>query len=447
MTEADVIAAIATASGRAAIGIVRLSGPRLSRFMQPLFGRPIAPRSAVLTDFLDSSGRPLDTGIALFFPCPRSYTGEDVLELQGHGGPAVLQVVLRRCVALGARLAQPGEFSKRAFLNGKLDLAQAESIADLIEASSEAAARAAMRSLKGEFSKEIAALVSELTTLRAQVEGSIDFPEEDTGIVQQDGRTAQDLRHLQNQLTAIQVRSASGRLLREGIQIVLIGPPNVGKSSLLNRLAGDEVAIVTEVPGTTRDIVRSEVLLDGMAIQLIDTAGLRETRDTVERLGIDRTRKAVQDADLLLLVDDAGRGDRVDEDWTLAEIPSNTKRIKILNKIDLVCRDPAKRERGGDMEVEVSAKTGAGLELLRSAILEAAGRLPETEGVFLARARHLDGLARAAAHLQNADSSLNQLDLAAEDLRLAQHALSEITGEFTADDLLGEIFSKFCIGK
>jgi tRNA modification GTPase len=447
MTEADVISAIATASGRAAIGIVRLSGPRLSRFMQPLFGRPIAPRSAVLTDFLDSSGRALDTGIALFFPGPRSYTGEDVLELQGHGGPAVLQVLLRRCLALGARLAQPGEFSKRAFLNGKVDLAQAESIADLIEASSEAAARAAMRSLKGEFSQEIIALVSELTTLRVQVEAWIDFPEEDTGIMHHDRRTAQDLRHLRDKLTALQVRSASGSLLREGIQIVLIGPPNVGKSSLLNRLAGDDIAIVTEVPGTTRDIVRSEVLLDGMAIQLVDTAGLRETQDTVEQLGIDRTRRAVQDADLLLLVDDAGLGKRADEDWRLAEIPAKTKRIRVLNKIDLVHRQPAKRERSGYMEVEVSAKTGAGLELLRSAILEAAGRLAEVEGVFLARERHLDGLARAVAHVQNAEGSLNQLDLAAEDLRLAQLALSDITGEFTADDLLGEIFSKFCIGK
>jgi tRNA modification GTPase len=325
-------------------------------------------------------------------------------------------------------VAQPGEFSKRAFLNGKLDLAQAEGIADLIEATSEAAARAAMRSLKGEFSQEIVALVSELTALRSRVEASIDFPEEDTPILHQDRWVARDLQDLQNRLTAIQMRSVSGSLLREGIQIVLIGLPNVGKSSLLNRLAGDEVAIVTEVPGTTRDIVRSHVLLDGMTIQLIDTAGLRETRDPVEKLGIERTRKAVQEADLLLLIDDAGSANRVDEDWTLAEIPANTK-------------------RGGYTEVEVSAKTGAGVELLRSAILEAAGRLPEIEGVFLARERHLDALARAGAHLQNAKSSLHQLDLAAEDLRLAQQALSEITGEFTADDLLGEIFSKFCIGK
>jgi tRNA modification GTPase len=303
-----------------------------------------------------------------------------------------------------------------------------------------------MRSLKGEFSQEISALVSELTALRVKIEACIDFPEEDTG-THHDRGTARDLRHLRDKLAAIQERSASGNLLREAVQIVLIGPPNVGKSSLLNRLAGDEVAIVTEVPGTTRDIVRSEVLFDGMAMQLVDTAGLRETQDAVERLGIDRTRKAVKDADLLLLVDDADLEKRMGQEWTLAEIPPKAKRIKVLNKIDLLHRLPTKRELSGETEVEVSAKTGAGLSLLRSAILEAAGRLPEGEGVFLARERHLGGLARAADHLQNAEGSLNQLDLAAEDLRLAQLALSEITGEFTADDLLGEIFSKFCIGK
>lgn len=446
MPEADVIAAIATGSGRAAIGIIRLSGPRLTRFIQPLFGRSIAPRHAILTDFLDSSGRALDTGIALFFPSPHSYTGEDVLELQAHGGPAVLQLLLRRCLAVGARLAQPGEFSRRAFLNDKLDLAQAESVADLIEASSEAAARAAMRSLKGEFSQEIIRLVSEVTALRVQVEACIDFPEEDADTQDDHGRARalQDLRH---KLDGIQARSTSGNLLREGVQIVLIGPPNVGKSSLLNRLTGDEVAIVTALPGTTRDTVRSEVLLDGMAIHLVDTAGLRETEDPVERLGIDRTRKAVQDADLLLLVDDVEHARLADQDWTLAQIPPTAKRIRVLNKIDLVDRQPGKREVGGQTQIEVSAKTGAGLALLRSAVLEAAGRLPEGEGVFLARERHLEGLARAAGHLQNAERSLTQLELSAEELRLAQLALSEITGEFTADDLLGEIFSKFCMGK
>ncbi len=414
--------------------------------MQPLFGRAIEARRAVLTDFLDSGGQALDTGIALFFPSPHSYTGEDVLELQGHGGPAVLQVLLRRCLAVGARLAQPGEFSKRAFLNGKLDLAQAESIADLIEANSEAAARAAMRSLKGEFSREITTLVCELTALRVQIEARIDFPEEDTA-TDHDPGAAPTLQRLREKLASIQVRCTSGKLLRDAVQVVLIGAPNVGKSSLLNRLAGDEVAIVTEVPGTTRDTVRTEILLDGMAIQLIDTAGLRETQDTVERLGIDRARKVVQEADLLLLVDDAERGKSVDVDWTVAEIPPAAKQIKVLNKIDLVHRQPAQRQLDNVIEIEVSAKTGAGLTLLRSAILETAGRLPEAEGVFLARERHLESLTRAAAHLQNAEGSLGQVDLAADDLRLAQLALCEITGAFNADDLLGEIFSRFCIGK
>lgn len=447
MTEADVIAAVATGSGRAAIGVIRLSGPRLSRFMQPLFAREIAPRQAILTDFLDARGRALDQGIALFFPGPHSYTGEDVLELQAHGGPAVLQLLLRRCLAVGARLAAPGEFSKRAFLNGKLDLAQAEAVADLIEASSEAAARAGIRSLKGEFSREIQALVFELTALRVQIEACIDFPEEDPD-PRDERERSQALERLRHRLDGIHARSASGKLLLDGVQVVLIGPPNVGKSSLLNRLAGDDIAIVTEVPGTTRDTVRSEILLDGMAIHLVDTAGLRETEDPVEQLGIDRARKAVQDADLVLLVDDVERGKLDDPDWSLAQIPRTAKRIRVLNKIDLLDRQPDKRQMCGETQVAVSAKTAAGLALLHAAILEAAGRSPEgEEGVFLARERHLEALLRAAGHLRDAKNCLTHLELFAEELRLAQLALSEITGEFTVDDLLGEIFSKFCLGK
>ena len=284
MREADVIAAIATGSGRAAIGVIRLSGPELDRFMLPLLGRAIRPRWATLTDFLDSDGRPLDTGIVLFFPGPHSYTGEDVLELQAHGGLAVLQLLLRRCLALGARLAQPGEFSRRAFLNEKLDLAQAEGVADLIEASSEAAARAALRSFKGEFSQAIRELVRNLIALRVELEASIDFPEDDA-VAMSEGGMGSRLQGLQGDLARIQERAASGSILRDGVQIVLIGRPNVGKSSLLNRLAGEEVAIVTEVPGTTRDTVRSDLLLEGMPIHLVDTAGLRATWDPVEKLG------------------------------------------------------------------------------------------------------------------------------------------------------------------
>jgi tRNA modification GTPase len=446
MREADVIAAIATGNGRAAIGVIRLSGPELNRFMPPLLGRVISPRRATLTDFLDSSGRALDTGIALFFPGPYSYTGEDVLELQGHGGPAVLQLLLRRCLTLGARLAQPGEFSRRAFLNEKLDLAQAESVADLIEASSEAAARAALRSLKGEFSQEIKALVSNLTSLRAELEASIDFPDDDAGTLCERAAWSA-LQSLRRQLTGIRERASSGNLLRDGAQIVLIGPPNVGKSSLLNRLAGEEVAIVTELPGTTRDTVRSELLLEGMPIHLVDTAGLREAQDPVEKLGIDRTWRAVGDADVVLVVGDVQRPNPAERDWILSQIPVKSKRIMVLNKIDLVDREPSRYQLDGEVRVEVSAKTAAGIGLLHAAILETAGRLPEVEGVFLARERHLEGLARAAGHLESAESRLKQPELLAEELRLAQIALGEITGEFTADDLLGEIFSKFCIGK
>jgi tRNA modification GTPase len=446
MREADVIAAIATGGDRAAIGVIRLSGPELDRFMPPLLGRVVSPRRATLTDFLDSGGRPLDTGIALFFPGPHSYTGEDVLELQAHGGTAVMQLLLRRCLALGARLAQPGEFSKRAFLNEKFDLAQAESVADLIEASSEAAARAALRSLKGEFSQEIRGLVSDLIALRAEVEASIDFPEDNVGALSEQA-TCSELQDVQRRLAGIRERAASGRLLRDGAQIVLIGPPNVGKSSLLNRLAGEDLAIVTEFPGTTRDTIRCELLLEGVPIYLVDTAGLREAQDPVEKLGIERTWKAVHEADVLLLVDDIQRPNPTERDWILGNVSSKPKRIMVLNKIDAVGREPCRYQVEGEIRVEVSAKTAAGMALLRSAILEAAGHLPEADGVFLARERHLQGLERAAGRLEGAKTHRNELELFAEELRLAQRALAEITGEFTADDLLGEIFSKFCIGK
>jgi tRNA modification GTPase len=446
MAQTDVIAAIATSSGRAAIGIIRLSGPALQGFMQALLGREIPPRQAVLTDFLDSSGKAVDTGIALFFPGPCSYTGEDVLELQGHGGPAVLQILLRQCLALGARLAQPGEFSRRAFLNEKMDLAQAESVADLIEAGSEAAARAAMRSLKGEFSKEIKTLASDLVALRALVEASIDFPEEDVDVLGE--RAArQRFRVLRDQLARIQSVAVSGNLLRDGVQVVLVGQPNVGKSSLLNQLAGDEVAIVTDIPGTTRDTVGSEFLLAGIPIHIVDTAGLREARDPVEKIGIHRTWKAVQGADLVLLVIDVQRGRTAEDDLIQAQLPDSAKRVIVVNKIDLVGREPSRRQVGQEAEVEVSAITGAGIGLLREAILEAAGQAPDGEGVFLARERHLEALMRAARHLQDAEECFTQLELFAEELRLAQLALGHITGEFTADDLLSEIFSKFCIGK
>jgi len=447
MAEADVIAALATASGRSAVGIIRLSGPDLMPFMAGLLGRQIPPRRAVLTDFLDADGAAVDSGLALFFPAPRSYTGEDVLELQAHGGPTVLQLLLRHCVALGARLAQPGEFTRRAFLNDKLDLAQAESVADLIEAGSEAAARAALRSLKGDLSGEVRALVSELVDLRAWVEASIDFPDEDveTGDRQ---RWQQSVQMVRDRIERIRRAAASGNLLRDGVEVALVGRPNVGKSSLLNQLTGEDLAIVTTVPGTTRDAIRGEFLLEGIAVRVTDTAGLREARDPVERIGIERTWRAARGSDMVLLVVDAGTGRTKDDDLIAAELPPAAKRITVFNKIDLTGCAPSRRRVEGGLEVQLSALTGAGIELLRQAILEEAAPAGlELEGVFLARERHVDALARTAEHLRCAGERLTELEVFAEELRLAQRALGQITGEVTADDLLGEIFSRFCIGK
>jgi tRNA modification GTPase len=446
MAKAEVVAAIATASGRAAIGVVRLSGTGLHGFIRPLLGRDIPPRRAVLADFLDSRGAALDRGIALFFPAPHSYTGEDVLELQGHGGPAVLELVLRRCLELGARLAEPGEFSRRAFLNNKLDLAQAESVADLIEAGSEAAARAAMRSLKGDFSREIGNLVAELIELRVLVEACIDFPEDDIELLEQRG-ARQRLRVLRERVGNIQRLGTSGRLLRDGVRVVLIGQPNVGKSSLLNRLAGEEVAIVTDIPGTTRDALHCELTIAGVPIHIVDTAGLREARDLVEGLGIERAWSAVREADIVLVVVDARHGCTPEDERILAQIPGSVRRVVVMNKIDLADLDPARKDGQPVIEVQVSAKTGLGLDLVKDAVLEASGWIPQGENVFLARTRHLDALLTASEHLRLADDSYTQLELFAEELRLGQIALAQITGEFTNEDLLGAIFSRFCIGK
>ena len=418
----------------------------LHHFIRPLLGRDIPPRRAVLADFLDVRGAALDRGIALFFPAPHSYTGEDVLELQGHGGPAVLELVLRRCLELGARLAEPGEFSRRAFLNNKLDLAQAESVADLIEAGSEAAARAAMRSLKGDFSREIGNLVAELIELRVLVEACIDFPEDDIELLEQRG-ARQRLRVLRERVGNIQRLGTSGRLLRDGVRVVLIGQPNVGKSSLLNRLAGEEVAIVTDIPGTTRDALHCELTVAGVPIHIVDTAGLREARDLVEGLGIERAWSAVREADIVLVVVDARHGCTPEDERILAQIPGSVRRVVVMNKIDLADLDPARKDGQLGIEVQVSAKTGLGLDLVKDAVLQASGWIPQGENVFLARTRHLDALLTASEHLRRADGSYTQLELFAEELRLGQIALAQITGEFTNEDLLGEIFSRFCIGK
>jgi tRNA modification GTPase len=398
-------------------------------------------RHATYSRFLDSQGEVLDEGIALYFAAPHSFTGEHVLELQGHGGPVVLDLILQRCVELGARLAGPGEFSRRAYLNGKLDLAQAEAVADLIDAASTEAARSAVRSLSGAFSARIAELVEALTRLRMLVEATLDFPEEEIDFLKQADAFGR-LDRIDASLAAVRAQAKQGALLREGLTVVLIGQPNVGKSSLLNQLAGFEAAIVTEIAGTTRDTVREAIQIQGVPLHIIDTAGLRDTDDAVEKIGIARTWAAVDKADVALLLVDAAHGLGAHEAAILARLPA-VARLTIHNKIDVTTEAP----RAEGDEIWLSARTGAGVELLREKLLEAAGWQAAGEGAFMARARHLDALARGAAHLTAARVATAQLELFAEELRLAQAALSEITGEFTADDLLGEIFSKFCIGK
>jgi tRNA modification GTPase len=423
------------------VGVVRVSGADIAPLAQAVLGSVPVPRHATYSRFLDGQGQPIDEGIALHFVAPHSFTGESVLELQGHGGPVVLNLILQRCLELGARLAEPGEFSRRAFLNGKLDLAQAEAVADLIDAASSEAARSAVRSLTGAFSTRIAELVEALTRLRMLVEATLDFPEEEIDFLKQADAFGR-LDQIDASLAVVRSQAQQGALLREGLTVVLIGQPNVGKSSLLNQLAGFEAAIVTEIAGTTRDTVREAIQIQGVPLHIVDTAGLRETDDAVERLGIARTWAAVEKADVALLLVDAAHGLGDDEAAILARMPP-VARLTIHNKIDVT--DEAPRVVGD--EVWLSARTGAGIGLLREKLLAAAGWKTAGEGAFMARARHLEALGRAARHLAVARESTGQLELFAEELRLAQAALSEITGEFTADDLLGEIFSRFCIGK
>lgn len=446
MSTADTIAAIATAPGRAAIGVVRLSGPRLRPVMEQIVGRALAPRRAVLSTFKDANGDAIDEGIALYFPAPQSYTGEDVLELQGHGGPVVLQILLQRCVELGARIAEPGEFTRRAFLNGRLDLAQAESVVDLIDAATTAAARGAMRSLRGEFSSQIQALSSKIVELRALIEATLDFPEEEIDFLRRSA-AQERLDQLIERLGAVLATARQGSLLREGMHIVLAGQPNVGKSSLLNRFAGEELAIVTDTPGTTRDAIRQVVDLGGVPAQFVDTAGLRDSIDPVERIGIDRAWNAIEHADAVVLVADATAGVTNIDDDILRRLPRNLPRVRAMNKIDLLPRKAQVEHCGDETVVWLSAKTGEGMDLLQQTLLNLVAWQGQGEGVFLARARHVDALRRASEHLARASSCAGRLELFAEELRLAHDELGAITGEFTPDDLLGEIFSRFCIGK
>ena len=443
------IAAIATAPGRGGVGVIRISGSNLLPFAFALTGKSPKPRYATLADFQAADGSTIDTGLLLYFPNPHSFTGEDVLELQGHGGPVVLQLLLARCLDLGARLAEPGEFSRRAFLNGKMDLAQAEAVADLIDAATASAARSAVRSLQGEFSRAIGELNEELTNLRMLVEATLDFPEEDIDFLKAADAFGR-LERLQLKLAEIFDRAGQGKLLQSGLHVVLAGQPNVGKSSLLNRLAGDDLAIVTPIAGTTRDALRSTIQIEGIPLHIIDTAGLRETEDEVERIGIERSWKEIERSDVVLLLVDSRTGVTEADREILERLPKNLQRITIYNKIDLAGRQSERHDEADGVAVSLSAKANQGIDLLRQELLRIAG-WHQTEDVFIARERHLRALATAQEHVAAARSVvegvLPALELFAEELRLAQQALGEITGEFTADDLLGVIFSRFCIGK
>jgi len=439
----DTIAAIATAPGRGGIGVVRVSGPDLATLAEGLIGTLPAPRQARFARFRGEADEIIDEGIALYFRAPQSFTGEDVLELQGHGGPQVLQMILARCLALGARPAQPGEFSRRAFLNDKIDLAQAESIADLIDAQSQEAARSAVRSLTGEFSRGIHELADAIVNLRMLVEATLDFPEEEIDFLERADAIGK-LSEIRAKLRDVLGRAKQGALLREGLHVVLVGQPNVGKSSLLNQLAGYEAAIVTEVAGTTRDAVREAIQIEGIPLHVTDTAGLRETEDPVEKIGIARTWTALERADVVLLLVDASHGVGDQESAILARLPE-IPRLTVHNKIDLT-GEPPRADAGRD-EIWLSAKNGVGVDLLKQRLLVLVGWQNAGEGAFMARRRHLDALREAERHLTLSAEVFGRLELMAEELRLAHQALSSITGEFTADDLLGEIFSRFCIGK
>ena len=450
----ETIAAVATAQGRGGVGIVRVSGPLADKIAQAVSGRQLKPRYAHYGPFNDADGQVLDQGLALYFPGPHSFTGENVLELQGHGGPVVMDLLLRRCVQLGARLARPGEFSERAFLNDKLDLAQAEAIADLIEASSEQAARNALRSLQGEFSKRVHELTERLINLRIYVEAAIDFPEEEIDFLA-DGHVLKLLDGVRADLAGVLKQAGQGSLLREGMTVVIAGRPNAGKSSLLNALAGREAAIVTAIAGTTRDVLREHIHIDGMPLHVVDTAGLRDTDDHVEKIGVERALKAIHAADRVLLVVDASAPESLDPFalWPefLQQRPDPAKLTLIRNKADLsneavalqVCED-------GHVTISLSAKSTAGLDLLREHLKTCMGYEQTLEGSFSARRRHLDALKQASTALEHGRDQLTLAgagELLAEDLRQAQQVLGEITGAFSSDDLLGRIFSSFCIGK
>jgi len=441
LQNAELIAAIATAQGRGGVGVVRISGKGIPAIARAILGKTPIPRHATYGDFLGENGLAIDRGIALYFSAPHSYTGEDVLELQGHGGIAILQLLLQRCLQLGARLAEPGEFTRRAFLNDKLDLAQAESVADLIAATTTEAARSAMRSLQGDFSQAINSLVDDLVRLRILTEAMLDFPEEDIEVADTSLRDKL-LGDVYEKLQQTLATAKQGCLLREGAHIALVGRPNVGKSSLLNRLSGEEVALVSDVPGTTRDVIRQEIQINGVPLHIMDTAGLRASEDAVENMGMARTHQTLRRADLILLLIDATRGVSAEDREIFASFPADIPHLLVFNKADLLFG-----QTGEEQGIYISAKSGLGIEALRGQILKLIGWRNQESGIFIARERHLLALNLARGHLEEAKSLLSQPELFAEELRLTQEALNSITGKFTADDLLGEIFSRFCIGK
>jgi len=439
------IAAIATPPGNGGVGIIRISGPLVSQIATQLLNKTLTPRLAHYSSFNDERGATIDSGIALYFPGPASYTGEDTLELQGHGGSVVLDMLLRRVLALGARLANPGEFTERAFLNNKLDLAQAEAVADLIESSTEQSVRSAQKSMQGVFSTQVNELVEELTELRIYVEAAIDFVDEEIDFLS-DGVVENRLTKLQQKLTQIQATAQQGRLLRDGMTVVLAGKPNAGKSSLLNALAGHEAAIVTDIAGTTRDVLRERIQLDGMPLHIIDTAGLRESDNAVEKEGIRRAHAEIQKADKVLLLIDA----RDPETQSILDtLPQDVDIVKIYNKIDLLGIAPEITQTEQGTSIYLSVKTGTGMELLTQYLKQSVGFNASADNVFIARRRHIEALNKGQEFVESAIEQLQVQagELVAEDLRQAQNSLGEITGQFSSDDLLGRIFSSFCIGK
>ncbi len=445
IADQDTIVAVATPSGRGGVGIIRVSGHLSTEIATAILGKLPPARKAIYSEFKSAQNEILDSGIAIYFPAPHSFTGEHVVEFQGHGGPVVLDMVLKRCLSLGARLARAGEFSERAFLNDKLDLAQAEAIADLIDSSSEQAARSALRSLQGHFSTAINELLQKLIELRVYVEAALDFPEEEIDFLA-DKAVTDRLDSIKQQLNTIFNKAKQGSLLREGMQLVIVGKPNAGKSSLLNVLSGNETAIVTDVAGTTRDVLRETIHLDGMPLHIIDTAGLRESDDPIEKIGIERAWQEIEKADLILLLIDETDNKTEENQYLLQQLPPNLPILQVHNKIDISNTDAGQR----DHKIYISAKQQLGIEQLKEALKQRMGYQSEREDSFIARRRHLQALEETQQAVNNAEIQLKQYnagELMAEELRIAQDILGQITGRYTPDDLLGEIFSNFCIGK